>query len=230
MWEVAAHVGPAAGLHSLDLPAGAGVVHQCIPSSRALVLGSTQPDAMVDAARAAAAGYSVARRRSGGGVVAVAADEVVWVDIVIAPDDPFWDDDVGRAGMWVGDAWCRALQSLGVTAGLAVHPGAPLRRELGRVVCFDGLGAGEVTAADTTGRPHKLVGLSQRRGRWGARFQTIVHRHWRPEDWAGCLAECPPGLGEALESVTDLSAVLGGSFLPTADEVTGALAQALSQR
>ena len=166
---------------------------------------------MVDAARAAAAGYSVARRRSGGGVVAVAADEVVWVDIV-------------------GDAWCRALQSLGVTAGLAVHPGAPLRRELGRVVCFAGLGAGEVTAADTTGRPHKLVGLSQRRGRWGARFQTIVHRHWRPEDWAGCLAECPPGLGEALESVTDLSAVLGGSFLPTADEVTGALAQALSQR
>ena len=108
----------------------------------ALVLGSTQPDAVVDHEAAAARGVDVVRRRSGGGAVLVEPGGVVWVDVVIPPDDALWDEDVGRAAHWVGDAWAAALASAGVD-GAAVHRGGLVTTAWSRLVCFAGVGAGE---------------------------------------------------------------------------------------
>src|SRR5436305_877825 len=97
------HVSPRSpgGPHRWDNVAG-GTIAVCRVSRPAVVLGSAQPDGDVDAASAQVAGIDVVRRRSGGGAVFV-DDELVWADFVLSPDDPLWDDDVGRAMWWVGD-------------------------------------------------------------------------------------------------------------------------------
>ena len=53
-------------------------------------------------------------------------------------------------------------------------------------VCFAGIGGGEVIR---DGR--KVVGISQRRTRAGARFQCALYRHWRPEAHVPLFV--PPG-------------------------------------
>jgi len=131
----------------------------------ALVLGSTQ--AAVDRGD-----IDVVRRRSGGGAVLVEPERLVWIDVVVPRDDDLWDDDVGRAFWWLGDAWAAALGELGVT-GAEVHRGPLVRTPLSDTVCFAGLGPGEVTVA---GR--KAVGIAQRRAREGALFQCAVPLAW----------------------------------------------------
>ena len=119
----------------------------------ALVLGSTQPDDVVDRAAARDAGVEVARRRSGGGAVWLEPGGTSWVDVLVPRADPLWDDDVGRAVHWLGDAWAAAIG-----AAAEVHRGGMVcSAESGRA-CFAGLGPGEVTIG---GR--KAVGISQRR-------------------------------------------------------------------
>ncbi len=57
-------------------------------------------------------------------------------------------------------------------------------------VCFAGVGPGEVLYDGT-----KLVGVSQRRTRSGARFQCVLLHRWRPERLIGLLAPpCPTAL------------------------------------
>jgi len=174
-WSVEVARGSAAGFHGRDVEPGAGrqVWVQQVDRT-ALVLGSTQPDALVDPTAAAAAGVEVVRRRSGGGAVLVEPGGTVWVDVVVPPGDPLWDDDVGRAAHWVGEAWAAALTRCGV-AGATVHRGGLLTTPWSRQVCFAGLGPGEVTVA---GR--KVVGVAQRRTRHGARFQGAALLRWDP--------------------------------------------------
>ena len=100
----------------------------------------------------------------------------MWFDVVVPRDDPLWDDDVTRAGWWLGDAWASALSDLGGQPGLdhvAVHRSGVSDRPLGRIVCFAALGPGEVLI---DGR--KAVGVSQRRTRAGARFQCTAMTTW----------------------------------------------------
>src|SRR5439155_11021273 len=97
-------------------PAARPVVRLVDPGGALLVLGSTQPDEVVDAARAASADVPVARRRSGGGAVLVRPGETVWVDVSVPRSDVLWDDDVHRAFLWLGAAWVAALAALGVAA------------------------------------------------------------------------------------------------------------------
>jgi lipoate-protein ligase A len=131
-----------------------------------LVLGSTQRDEIVDHDAVSARGFEIARRRSGGGAVLVDAS-VVWIDFAIARDDPLWIDDVGQSMHWVGDVWSTALERVGIDA--RVHRARPVLPPLARTICFCGVGHGEVLVAD-----RKVVGVSQRRGRNGARFQTML--------------------------------------------------------
>ena len=138
----------------------------------ALVLGSTQ--AMPEGAQ----DIDVVRRRSGGGAVLVAPGDVVWVDVFVPRGDPRWDDDVGRAFWWLGEAWVRAL---GVE-GAVVHKGALVRNALSDLVCFAGLGPGEVTVDGA-----KLVGMAQRRTREGALFQCAVPLTWDAARYAELL-------------------------------------------
>ena len=174
-WRVETSRGSAATFHGRDVEAGSGrqVWVQRVDRP-ALVLGSTQPDALVDRSAAARAGVDVVRRRSGGGAVLVEPGGTVWIDVVVPPGDPLWDDDVGRAAHWVGETWAAALARTG-TVGAVVHTGGLVTTPWSRQVCFAGLGPGEVVVG---GR--KVVGVAQRRTRHGARFQVAALLRWEP--------------------------------------------------
>jgi lipoate-protein ligase A len=154
--------GTATEFHALDLPAERGVWVFDVERP-ALVLGSTQPPVHVD-------GIEVVRRRSGGGAVFLAPGGTLWVDVVVPRGDDLWDDDVGRATYWLGDAWAAAIGD-----GATVHRGPMVRTPWSDAVCFAGLGPGEVTIE---GR--KVVGISQRRTRAAARFQCVSYEVWDP--------------------------------------------------
>ena len=111
-----------------------------------LVLGSAQPMSIVDLGAAARAGVEVVRRCSGGGAVLLAPNDVVWADLVISPTDTRWSDDIVVAAHWVGDAWRSALIDLGVQEhALFLHAGRSVRTRWSDLVCFAGLGPGELT-------------------------------------------------------------------------------------
>jgi lipoate-protein ligase A len=140
----------------------------------ALVLGSTQRDDVVDRSVAETLGVEVVRRRSGGGAVLLVPGEVAWLDVIVPAGDPLWDDDVGRSSQWLGRVWQAALADMGID-GTSVHTGPLACGPLGRLVCFCAVGPGEVTLGE-----QKIVGISQRRTRAGARFQCAVYVHWEP--------------------------------------------------
>ena len=166
-WDIDELSLSAQAAHDADLDARSGrKMRVFVPTAPAVVLGSTQRDEIVDRDVAAARGIDVARRRSGGGAVLVDAS-VVWVDFAIARDDPLWMDDIGHSMQWVGALWCAALQRVGIDAN--VHRDRPIVSPLARAICFCGVGHGEVLV---DGR--KAVGISQRRTRDGARFQTVL--------------------------------------------------------
>ena len=167
-----------------------------------LVLGSAQPATTVDAVAAAAAGVEVVRRASGGGAVLLDPHDVVWADLVIPPGHPRWDDDVIAAARWVGDAWVEALVALGLPADtLECHHGGLVRSRWSDSVCFAGLGPGEVRMA---GR--KVVGISQRRTRAGARFQMAVLRRWDPVGIVALLAVDDAARASAVDAIAGLAA------------------------
>lgn len=166
-WSIHELTAGAAELHEMDLhPEDGHAAYFLVAAERALVLGSTQPDAH-------ARGIDVVRRRSGGGAVLLAPGELTWLDLVVPRSSPLWHDDVGRAMHWVGDMWSRALADLGMVT--TVHHGGLRHSPWSRTICFAGLGPGEVV--DDLGR--KVVGVSQRRTRAGARFQTVAYHRGR---------------------------------------------------
>jgi lipoate-protein ligase A len=120
----------------------------------------------------------VVRRHSGGGAVYLEPGATLWVDVMLPRGDELWDDDVGRATHWLGERWAAAIGD-----GASVHRGAMVRTALSDLVCFAGLGPGEVTIAN-----RKAVGISQRRTRVGARFQCVAYARWDPRAVADLLA------------------------------------------
>lgn len=177
-WVVREFVGTAAQFHAMDL-GHQRAVWTCRVTSPALVLGSTQSMDVVDPHEASRRGLEIARRRSGGGVVFVHPEDTTWIDVTIPRDDRLWVDDVSRAGLWLGGALVGAL---GDSIDARVHDGAFSVGDIGRTVCFASLAAGEVVAGGV-----KVVGVSQRRTREGARFQCILYRKWNPEMWSPAL-------------------------------------------
>ena len=132
----------------------------------ALVLGSTQPESVVDADACRQAGVEVVRRRSGGGAVLLVPGEVTWIDVIVPAGTPGWSDDVHGPMVWLGRHLMSAIAAVTGIDDLSVHDGAMVSTPWSKLVCFDGVGAGEVLIE---GR--KLVGLSQRRTRHAARLQ-----------------------------------------------------------
>lgn len=186
-WEVEHRSGHAAALHAADVPARRLVrVHDV--EAPAVVLGSTQPEGLLDPAAIDAAGLEVARRRSGGGAVALLPGAQIWVDVVVPAGDALWDDDVGRATWWLGEAWALAV------GGATVHRGGVDDRAAGRIACFAAVGPGEVVRGGA-----KVVGISQRRSRHLARFQCVAYLDWDPTVLTGVLAAGPSAVvAEAL--------------------------------
>lgn len=198
-WGIERHVGSAGTFHRRDLP---DPVRRALwwfeVTAPTVALGSTQSIDAVDAEAAEAAGVEVVRRRSGGGAMWLAPGTTTWVDVVLPADDPHWVDDVGRAATWLGRAWVGALGGLGVS-DLVLHDGPMVRSAHSGLVCFAGTAPGEVSLG---GR--KVVGISQRRTRRGARFQCAVLHHWDPRPLVDVLA-LPVATRHAL--TTDLAGV-----------------------
>jgi lipoate-protein ligase A len=205
-WEVVRSAGSAAAFHGRALGDPLRrVVHVFEVERAALVLGSAQPDDVVDRAACDAAGVEVVRRRSGGGAVLVEPGGVVWVDVELPRGDALWHDDVGRAAWWLGECWVAAMEDLGITAALTVHRGGLVRTKWSDLVCFAGLGPGEVT--DEHGA--KLLGIAQRRTRAGARLQCAVPLRWNPTAMASLLV-ADPGLADDLaDAVTPVESAPG---------------------
>jgi lipoate-protein ligase A len=164
--------GRAGALHGRPINA-AHRITQLHATRPAIVLGRAQKVDDGFDARAAAAGFDVARRVSGGSAVVVGPGECAWVDVVVERGAPGWNDDIGKAGCWMGDQWVAALAVAGVH-DLQVHRTGMLRRPGYDAVCFAGIGSGEVLRADGA----KLVGVSQRRTRGWALFQCAVPLRW----------------------------------------------------
>ncbi|TML18332.1 MAG: lipoate--protein ligase family protein [Actinobacteria bacterium] len=166
-WDIDRLTLSAQAAHDLDLTTTTGrKVRIFAPTAPAIVLGSTQREDVIDRDALTSRSLQVARRRSGGGAVLVDAS-VVWIDFAIARDDPLWADDIGRSMQWLGQLWSSALASVGIDA--EVHQGPPRISALSRAICFCGVGHGEVIV---DGR--KAIGISQRRTRNGARFQSML--------------------------------------------------------
>jgi lipoate---protein ligase len=160
-WRVEGRTGPAGELHatwpSVDSDPGSRAVAVCEPEGPCVVLGSTQPEEQADPVRAGDRGVALTRRRTGGGAVLVDVVDPVWIA----------SPDLGRSFDWLGETWVRALDALGLR-GLSSRRGGVVRTEWSGLVCFAGWGRGEVFDAD--GR--KVVGLAQRRTRFGSWFQS----------------------------------------------------------
>jgi lipoate-protein ligase A len=216
-WSVERMAGAAADFHARPLPSGAERLVTVLAAARpALVLGSTQRDEVVDADAVAASGIDRVRRRSGGGAVLVDPATTVWIDVDLPVGDPLWTDDVGRSFGWLGHAWAEALGALGLDA--AVNPGGMCTTPWSRLVCFAGLGPGEVTVGGV-----KAVGLAQRRTRHGARFQTAVNLAWDPAPLLGLLALDPAERARASADLRDAVVAVPGP----AARVTAAFLAAL---
>jgi lipoate---protein ligase len=186
-------------------PDGAARLARILQVDRpALVLGSGQPESDVDLGAAAAAGVAVVRRGSGGGAVLVDAGAVLWIDLIVPARDPLWDADVRRGAWWVGEAWAAAVDHAGAgPTGVwrgGLHPSAWSGR-----VCFAGLGPGEVTIG-----ARKVVGISQRRTRHAALFQTAALLHWDPVPLLALLRIDESVRADAVVEIKERAVGVGG--------------------
>ena len=159
--------------HGMEHPGGREAWLHCWGDKDrgALVLGSSQPEELVDAEMLRSRRLDLVKRQSGGGAVLVVPEALVWIDVFIPRDDPLWEADVGKSALWLGKVWQATLLEFGISA--EVHQGPYQPGHWGELICFAGRAAGEVFVDDK-----KSVGISQRRTRQGARFQTALARQW----------------------------------------------------
>lgn len=214
--------------HGRDLPAERSVWNVDVVGP-AIVLGSRQTEVELDLDACAAAGIEIVRRRSGGGLVYLVPGNHIWLDVVIPKADTLWIEDVGRASWWLGDAWLAAIESLGVN-GAHVHREHMTTGEFGDLVCFAGVGPGEVMFRGAKGEVAKVVGISQRRTQEFARFQCTLYMQWstvEAEDLGRMLNTtnmARPRLGTAIEQcVMPMSQML--TTVTRSDVVTAMLTQ-----
>jgi len=216
-WSVLERRASAAVLHGVvPDPLGRRLACGCLPTGPAVVMGSAQAASDFDASLLAAQGLELVRRRSGGGAVLVAPGCQVWLDVFVPKGDVLAQPDVGESFHWLGQAYADAIAAvLGMSrtkALVEVNLGPVRTTPWSKVLCYAGLGAGEVTVA---GR--KVVGMSQRRERTGAWFHTMAILGEKAGDLGGVLSGseqrrsqaravlAATGLGQAERLVAPLS-------------------------
>ncbi len=209
--------GTAEQLHGLDVLARGAGVWRMEPRAPAIVLGSRQPDDAIAIDAVLAAGLEWCRRRSGGGLVLLDPTDSRWIDLVVERGGDAWDDDVHVIARRAGDAWADALRTLGLDA--EVYCGPMQERDAGAVACFAGVGAGEVLVGD-----RKVVGISQRRERRGARVQCVIYQQWDPDRLLSLLGP------STAEMAAPVAARLRDhvAAVPDVDEVLDAVVEGLA--
>jgi lipoate---protein ligase len=210
-WRIRHSSGDVGVFHAREIPTDHRSATFFRSDSPTLVLGSSQRRESVDNEAARRQGVDIVRRRSGGGGVLLWPEEFVWLDLEIPATDPMWSDDVGHSMWWVGELWRAALAELEPHA--TVHRDRMRRTRWSGDVCFAGTGPGEVLVGAA-----KLVGISQRRVRGAARFQTMVHLRWRPDVVASLVTDAP--------LVADLTPMVK-TVSASADAITAGLTAAL---
>ena len=189
--------------HGRDLVAERAVWDVRI-TQKAMVLGSRQDESLLNGELCGRDGIEVVRRRSGGGIVFLAPGEHVWLDVVVPRGDVLWSDDVAQASWWLGDVWVQALNALGVS-NVSVHRESLSSDAWGDLLCFAGVGPGEVVQRDDESLS-KLVGISQRRTRDYARFQCTIYTKWNPHDVEMYVVNTPGNLSEIAHRVATVQA------------------------
>jgi lipoate-protein ligase A len=189
--------------HGRDLVAERAVWDVRITQT-AMVLGSRQDESLLNGELCSRDGIEVVRRRSGGGIVFLAPGEHVWLDVVVPRGDVLWSDDVAQASWWLGDVWVQALNALGVS-NVSVHHESLSSDAWGDLLCFAGVGPGEVVQRDDESLS-KLVGISQRRTRDYARFQCTIYTKWNPHDVEMYVVNTPGNLSEIAHRVATVQA------------------------
>ena len=203
-YESAAHF----HARSIPGPATAQVWVNHFPGP-AVVLGSTQrAPSIIDADECTRRGIDIVRRRSGGGAVLLVPSEVTWFDVIIPTGAPGWAQDVHEPMVWLGERFAAACRAAGVTQTLTVNANSLGRTEWSALICFDGIGPGEVLLED-----RKLLGISQRRTRETLRLQCC----WYHEVDSGELVGLFPALTDVdstlLSPIATLPARLSADIL-----------------
>lgn len=165
------HVASVSDLHAIAMPTVDDAVGPQLwvmhPTAPAVVRGSAQKPELFDEELLRDRGVDLAGRRSGGAAVWIEPASVVWIDVLAPRGSPLWSDDLVQTFAGVGMLWQHALQTCGVDSDLVER--APQRGGPGDLACWAGHGWGEVVVGGA-----KVVGLSQRRTRWGARVQCMA--------------------------------------------------------
>lgn len=217
--EVIVRRGSAGELHEV-IPAIEDriVVSLCRPDAPALVIGSRQSDQVWSLAGGPLGVKDIVRRRSGGGAVFVDPERSVWIDVLAPTALGRFGADVRSAMVEMGTIWRSAFVALGAAPGrLVVHAGGMETDSWGELLCFSGIGPGEVLVDGA-----KLVGLSQRRTRSLLRFQCQVHRVDPTDALIAMVGERPSGMPRRpalLSSVIDVE--------PSDEAIAEAVASAL---
>ncbi len=161
--------GSVAELHAIPMPTQGDAAELWVmrPTAPAVAMGSSQRSDQFDLDRLRTDGVRLASRRSGGGAVFIDPSVTVWIDVVAPKSSPLYSAELTENFLLVGRSWQTALASLGVATELCVESGG--RSAESSLACWAGLGWGELTVGDA-----KIVGLSQRRTRWGSRVQAMA--------------------------------------------------------
>lgn len=192
---------------------------RCIPESMTLVLGSRQSEHLIDLERAAQRNVEVIRRRSGGGIVLVDPHRSLWIDIEIGADDPRHVAEPLGMMEQVGRWWLAALTTLDChLPDIWQFVGQSESSSSGELVCFAGHSHGELMQGEL-----KLVGLSQRRTRDGARVQGQLHFADPTDEILGLIRnEAPELLRRPAIIDEQVQDVLNDSFLDALTSVVSA--------
>ncbi len=155
----------------------------------ALVLGPGQKGEDLDRVACAQLPLGVHRRGSGGTAV-LWHPGFLMLDVALPAGHPLHHSDITLSYQWLGEAWARTLQRLGIDAQpIPIDEARADTRALEpalKRICFAGRSPFEVLVA---GR--KLVGLSQKRRRQGTLLQAGLYWRWEGARLAEVMVQDP---------------------------------------